>query len=334
MARINAAQGVKVARGKQSKILHIALKNYIYCDLDAPKLQEGLLELLNTVWLQGGSWIGFLWLSSYWIRRATKDFDDDLSSDFRSRLADGLRRHTSKNSEWINSFQMIFTHVFGNKHLSWLCIRRSLLISTSTFLLIGLSIGTFPISRSDSEQLTDVPGLAQWASWLLIPACIGLFYNGLLDYFSLWKSRIIIQSALPIPIKILLELVLTTFLVYFGFLFLLFILTYFGLSMAVGVEDSKAGAGILLIFMLFSIQFMSFPPDFSTIAFVIFFTSFTVSIWVVLHAIGGLTFKIVPALFSALNVEEKPVRALGVVGAAAIWILGILTLIIFASTNA
>jgi hypothetical protein len=71
------------------------------------------------------------------------------------------------------------------------------------------------------------------------------------------------------------------------------------------------------------LQFTKFPPVFGTVAFVMFATSYTVSVWVILNALSAWVIRLVPALFSALNVAQKPVRALGVVGILFIWLFGL-----------
>ena len=76
---------------------------------------------------------------------------------------------------------------------------------------------------------------------------------------------------------------------------------------------------------LFTMQFQSFPPHIGTLAFVILATSYSTSIWLILHILSGWAIKYVPGLFSILNVEKRPIRAIGAMCIAIVWIVGVPT---------
>lgn len=281
-------------------------------------------DFLESSFVQAVGWFGFLWFVAARIRSATKEADDDLSPESRARFADALSARTANDAGWLQSFSSVFEKTFGEKHLSWLCVRRSTTISVSLFLLLGLSTGSFGRPPGSEEGLNHEVLLLEWAIWLLFPISVGLLFNGVLDYFSLWKSRLIVRSSISMTLKIPLDLLSTTFIVYAGLKFVFFLLFYFGLSGALAVEDSETGAAILLVFILLSKEFMYFPPTFGTIAFVMLATSFTVTVWVALHVAGGIMLRIVPSLFSTLHTVQRPLRAIGVASVLVLWCLGII----------
>lgn len=283
-------------------------------------------ETLGSIWVKAAGWIGLIWVVTGWIRHVTKDFDNDLSPETRIKLVEQLRIYTGSNAEWMLVFQKLFINVFGSRHFSWFCFRRSLVISASTFILLGLGIGTFVIDASRFNKIGPFWPYIVWAVWLAFLFIIGIVYNGLLDYVSLLKARLIIRSSQPLLIKILLEISLTGIIIYAGFLVVIFLVIYSGLTVAIDadkVAGTHAASSIFVLFILFMIQFAKFPPVFGTVAFVMFATSYTVSVWVIIHVLSAWVIRLVPALSSALNVAQKPVRALGVVSILLVWVLGL-----------
>jgi hypothetical protein len=283
-------------------------------------------EILGSVLVKAAGWVGLISVVTLWIRNITKDFDDDLSPETRERLVEQLRINTAPNAAWMIIFQQLFTNVFGSRHFSWLCFRRSVAISASTFVLLGIGFGTFIIDTSGLNKVGPFWPYIMWAVWLTFLIIVGIVYNGLLDYVSLLKARLIIRSSQPIPIKILLEILLTAIIIRAGFFVLIFLLMYSGLSVSIDaakVADTHTASSVLILFILFMLQFAKFPPFFGTVAFVMFATSYTVSVWVIINALSAWVIRLVPALFSALNVAQKPVRALGVVSILFIWLFGL-----------
>ena len=287
----------------------------------------GNAEILSAIWLEIIGYGSLLIAISYAIRIATKNRDDDFTPEFQQDLVAQLRHLTKSNATWIAAFYRLFTIVFGSKHLSWRCFLRSATITVVAFLCLGFSFGLFVLRPSqfaqlyhikyDSATLIDV-----WLHWLLFMMAFGIFYNGLLDYLSLWGTRIIIKSSLPSLLKIVINLIFTGLIVYIGFKILIAIGIVLSQSIA---NDTQAGSTVLFEAALFTLQFQNFPPHVGTLAFVILATSYSTSIWLILHILSGWAIKYVPGLFSILNVEKRPIRAIGAMCIAIVWIVGVPT---------
>lgn len=268
-------------------------------------------------------WLGFLWAVSALIRRATKDFDEDLAPSVRARLSEHLKRVAAPSADWMLSFGSLFTNVFGSRHLSWHCFRRSMLVSGVTFALLVLATGALAVDGATFGELLGQGSLAGWVLWLLALMTVGMMFNGLLDYLSLWQTRIVIRLPLPVSVKVLVDIFFTAFIVRILFSVALGLLVYTGLSLALEVENDEGGASVLSLFLLYGIQFMDFPPRFGSLAFVIFATSFSTTLWLILHLLSGGVIRLLPKAITMLNTDVTPVRSIGVVTIGLVWLTGL-----------
>lgn len=280
---------------------------------------------LSGLWVGIAASVATLGTVSAWLRSITKDLDDDLLPETRTRFAENLHRATGKNADWMVSFGQLFIRVFGKRQLSWLCVRRSLAMSASTFVFIGLATGPFYIDTSKFAK-PGLPAPALWALWLLALALLGIVVNGLFDYLSLWITRTILRSRLSVPSKIIVGLGATAILVYVLTLVIIFLLVYFGLTSALHFKDAKLVQAVFLEFVLLAVQFMHIPPTIGTIAFVVWATTFSTMIWLVLHVASVFIIRVVPSTFSILDIRNKPVRAIGLVASILVWSIGIVVL--------
>jgi hypothetical protein len=106
-----------------------------------------------------------------------------LNPDFRAALAEYLK--TSPTTEGIiNSARRLFAAVFGDRHFSWRCIKRSFIISILANLF---SLALVILLNPQSEFLANdspvtVPVVLGWALFAVIP-----------DYLNLYKTRMILD---------------------------------------------------------------------------------------------------------------------------------------------
>lgn len=297
------------------------------------------MDVLNqSGWLSLLGWFALLFGISALIRKVTKDFDNDVTPELRIHLAKKIQTQTAENATWMLAFNSLFTKVFGSNHLSWLCIRRSLFLTVLTFSFLYLATGHFFQFSDHQIQLLYDSKFIFWSVHILFLIAIAITFNGILDYLSLWQTRLVIRSNLPVSLKIAVDLLFTTLIVILIFAICLGLVVYYGFSVSTKVEDQDASAFIMLSSLTYSLQFMDFPPKYGTLAFVFFATSFSTSIWLILHIFSGHLLRWLPKVGSALNVVEAPIRATGVVAIGLVWIIGTilaathLTYVIFTSS--
>ncbi|MCU5781387.1 hypothetical protein MA04_00687 [Alcanivorax balearicus MACL04] len=283
------------------------------------------MEILsNNYWLNVLGWLASICAVSYFIRRVTKDFDEDLAPEFRLKITRQLKRVKVGDADWLFSFDSIFTEIFGTKHLSWRCFSRSMAVSGLLFAFLIVATGALAV---DVTQIGDLVGQGPFLGallWILLLVAVGMTFNGILDYLSLWGTRLVIRLPLPPLVKVAVNVTFTTIVVRVIFAFFLGLIVYSGLSYAFQYGADEPNGAILQVFLLYGLQFMEFPPQFGSLAFVIFATSFSTSIWLALHLMSGVLIRWLPGAVSMLNADQAPVRAIGIVSIGVIWLLGIL----------
>lgn len=293
------------------------------------KFYEGVMDsdFLGNLWVQISGLIGLLAVSSRFIRKRTKDVDNDFSPEVKESLTLHLKALSERNAAWMFNFQFLFVIFFGEKHLSWRCFLRSISITSISFVLVGLATGPFVVDVEQYSQLIYGSSVLAWLAWLIVLALFGIVYNGSLDYISLWKTRLIIKSSLQLPNKIILDLMITILVVLFLLNAAIMLTYYYGTQFTLHYTLELDVPDLMIIGFLamqsFSDEFAGFPPEVGTIGFVIFFTSFLPTLWFILHVLGGVMLEYTPRLVSILNIEEKPMRAIGVVAIFLIWLLGL-----------
>ena len=247
-------------------------------DLAAPFFQSP--------WGDATLWFGGVWAVVLFIRKVSKDADEELDKDARTTLVTTLTGLRSQKVAWIPDFTLVFDRFFGEKHFRWRCIYRSVLISAFCFMLLMVVAGT---------ELLDV-GMAVNLFFFFL---VGLWLNAFIDYWSLLETRVLLSTRLPIFLKIALDVVLTTLLTW------LWVALMF---MFIGAEDSfvESLEGI-------GREFIEGGPD-AVLWRVILATSFTTSIWLWLHGLSQFAirgFSSIAFVMNKLNVKEKPLRAIG-----------------------
>jgi len=248
-----------------------------------------LSEFLNATWGHAVAWFAILWAVLWFIRKVTKDADDDLNPEKRKALGDELLRIKDRDvGSWVPDFTAVFDRFFGKKHLSWRCLYRSSLISMITFTVL--------LSLYYPSVYTET--FFTFMQMLVVIIFSGLTFNVLLDYMSLLQTRIILNVPISILPKIILDGILTTLLSILWVTFMMSVL-----------EPNEINSLEITAMAIFD---ESLPE--STMIRVVLATSFTTSIWLWLHGLSVLVIRSLSHLqkfMGWLNVKEAPLRAIG-----------------------
>jgi hypothetical protein len=287
------------------------------------------MELPNIL-TYGASWVtitGGIWLL---FERA----ESAMSPKGKLAVSQWLRNLDAEASiaTWATLFGRMFDSVFGERHLSWRCFWRS---SIASFLATGMLLILWAMLRPaewgklyHSESFVKIIGL--WAlgtAFLNIPA----------DYFSLLKSRSIIRvmsSTRSVGwVSVLLALdVIVTVGIFIGSSTLLLAITSLTGS-RVPLRDVPAAELHFLRDAVFLARPLDLPPGVA--AGIWFYSAFFTSIWVWLYAASGGAVKLahyvgrgVTSLRLFLDIEDKPIRSIGVMSMGLVTAVYVLLLVI------
>jgi len=238
--------------------------------------------------------------------------DETLAPDVRDRLGRWLEgiSQGDRVRRWPSHFIVLFDRVFGSRHFSWMCFRRSGVATFLTTWIIGASwIGAHP------PDSVSVAGQA-----LLLITIGGFFFSLIPDYLSLLETRLILgrlsQGGSTFA-WLVLDTVATTILA--GSVYLIFVgvnegagrllpalqqLATFQISVSVGNTVTERGV------ITESIYAMPMAP--------FFYATFFTSAWLWMFAAASFLVRTlstvldrITRLRSLLDVREKPGRSLG-----------------------
>ena len=253
-------------------------------------------EFLNSTWGNAVVWFGALWAILWFIRKVSKDADDDLNPETREALSDELLRIKDRDASlWVPDFTLVFDRFFGKKHFSWQCIFRSALVSIFAFITLAFLFDVPELLGQESDSKYE----------LFIELLIfAILVNVVLDYMSLLETRYILSKRMPVLEKIIMDAIITILLViiWTAFVNTLIQATHFTVKsyiegVALILEDIFAGS-----------------REGSIITLIILATSFTTSIWLWLHGLSRILIRSlsnVQKFMGWLNVKETPLRAIG-----------------------
>ncbi|MBI1774273.1 MAG: hypothetical protein HYR63_02900 [Proteobacteria bacterium] len=206
----------------------------------------------------------------------------------------------------------VFNWTFGERHLSWKCVFRSM---AATLVLIG-GLGLSLHLRSPTLWVgMSINHFDGWWGIVLL-FCLGIIP----DYASLAKARFILavvdrsQYRGAIVAGVCADIVLSIFVSAFG-LFITNAILYRYVSVARVID--VLGGSIVRLGDIFSV----FPLRFNIFELFLLSTFFT-SIWTILMLIATIVLKLLSPVhrFTAwfFDVEKHPVRAVGLVAGALI----------------
>jgi len=114
-------------------------------------------------------------------------FDGDQSEENRSFVRNWLLGLQVDNQKWQIFFSALFESFFGKEHLSWKCARRSFLLSAG--LIACLVVIWF--ARTDELGLAGITFLPKFV-YLIGLVAASVCCGCVADYFSLWKTRVLL----------------------------------------------------------------------------------------------------------------------------------------------
>ena len=215
-----------------------------------------------------------------------------------------------KLANWPMTFASVFDDIFGKKHFSWRCFRRSCIasfVSLTIMILLWLSM---------QSHVYD-PGE------ILFCLALGAIVNLIPDYFSLLETRYIIKkiSNTSSTIKILGLLAIDIIATVFIFVFPLILFSVFEMVDRGRFSFSylfSEMAELLVSGFLFEDDDTLFGP-FPTFGIWLYTTFFT-SVWIWLYVLSGLIVKVgafsgilIGRMRRILDIENKPLRSMGMV---------------------
>lgn len=264
-------------------------------------------------------WASGLVIITTFIRSISKTLDTDLNLEARNDIALRLMCWQDvKVNNWIPDFSRIFDHFFGSKHIAFRCFLRSSIISLGSFLFAFLLVFSL-----NSEYILE--SMSQY-SYAFIGAIV---LNVIFDYFSLLETRVILNKKLSISVKLLLDFLLTLLIasIWMFMLFLIVIVSQLDFGFDIILDNSILIVGEILQTGYKNIL-LPFGKNVDADIFKIFLaTSFSTSVWLWLHGLSQYTIKLLSAtqkIMNFLNVEEQPIRAIGVVINGYIFLFGMI----------
>jgi hypothetical protein len=224
---------------------------------------------------------------------------------------------TGVGRTWPATFTGVFDSLFGERHWSWRCFRRSCVASLVwVMILAGLWTALRP---SDASEV--------WQAHGVIAAPIMLTFTAMLnfvpDYLSLLKTRYFVASMSHNPSAPRTHLLLLGDSVVTCVIGFLALLALYAFGLVAGFTDTfslnefnRETFGDPGFYVLIPYEGdTSVPP-----AGIWFYSTFFTSVWVWLYALSGAAIKLVELvgiglarLRSVLDVDQKPLLSLGVV---------------------
>jgi len=231
------------------------------------------------------------------------------SSALKARITQWLKGDPVRVvAGWLSTFPEVFDHVFGARHLSWKCFRRSCLASLGTVLAVTLYWAT-----SRPKEVAAIFAASHVASAALSYFVLTLLLSFVPDYLSLLKSRRLIgwmnrkRSAGSLCLGVLLDLLLTMMLVGAAFYayFLLRQFVWYGRAMPLGLM-LRLPLYLAVVFMFLSSS-LSAAPGLLPVGIWAWATLFTTA-WATSYAVASRVMwkKRNGAFFRVDEVHDQP----------------------------
>ena len=213
----------------------------------------------------------------------------------------------SKAKNWPATFAKIFDQVFGEKHLTWRCFRRSFLVSVCGVALMFVLWGfSYPNQFVDYFRLNPHPVIEYILPFLIVSA--------IPDYISLLKSRALIKvmgkaNSLSVALLILLDFAVALSIAVGSYL----LYDYRFISPEHRVDDLR------ILHEAPTLNSRQGMAPLSAILYPAFFTT----VWVTLYGISGLLLRFTKRIGPWLSwfnrrfdIEKKPLGSIGPVAGA------------------
>lgn len=225
------------------------------------------------------------------------------------KKAEGLH---ARAQNWPTTFAKVFDQVFGEKHLTWRCFRRSCLVSVCGVALMFVLWGiAHPNQFVDYFRLNPHPVIEFLLPFLIVSA--------IPDYISLLKSRLLIKvmgqaNPFAVVLLILLDFAVALSIAVGGYL----LYDYVFISPEHRIDDLR---------ILHEAPTLNSRRGMAPLSMVLYPAFFT-SVWVTLYGISGLLLRFTKRLGPWLSwfnrrfdIENKPLRSIGLVAGAIVTVL-------------
>lgn len=282
------------------------------------------------------AWLG-LWLVVIRITWWIFDREDTVRPEIKTIISNWLKnlKLEEKIPNWPMTFAAVFDGIFGKKHFSWRCIIGSCIASVVAVLI--LTILWYAIWPENFYGIFSIISLHEF---LLIYLLITILFNLFFDYFSLLETRWIIDrikdtNSTPKILGFLaIDLAATVSIFLIGMTISLFPIIYIVSLFSINYRPLEYFEMLSHYWgeLYYGITLNSERGNDITVGVWLYSTFFT-SIWVWLYFLSGLTVKILvffTKLFGwtirILDIDNKPLRSIGVVGVV---IVSVIFLILF-----
>lgn len=231
--------------------------------------------------------------------------------------------HGDAVRNWPDAFIRVFDQIFGEKHLSWKCFRRSCLASVAGVVILSV----FALDAQFWDELPETP--APWLK-LILMVLTAVFVNLIPDYLSLLETRYLLSlmRQTDSPIARVLILVLDLLATWYAFFFFLLVL-YLGAGLLTGDPDAQLQGTEWLILPIFpfgalwmtvtdATQLWGAPE--ATFFAILIGSTFLTSAWLWLYLAGAGALKLARRMrkgtiraVSVFDVDRQPLRSIGMV---------------------
>jgi hypothetical protein len=254
-------------------------------------ISELVALLYYSAWGSALFWFSGLWAVVWFIRKVSKDADDELDPTKRRFISERLARmHHQNIGSWIPDFTLVFDRFFGRKHLAWRCFYRSSIISIFCFSIFYVLTGIY----------LEFSGPAP----VIFPIFFALAFNVISDYLSLLETRLILNIRIPIPLKIVIDSILT---------FAISLLWIWVSVYLLAFDHYTTFWSVLNDVLRWFLGHQT--GDVPTIMVrIIIGTGYATSIWLWFHGLAHFAIRNLQTfnfVMSWLNVKERPIRAIG-----------------------
>jgi hypothetical protein len=233
-----------------------------------------------------------------------------------------------------------FERIFGKRHFSLKCFIRSVVFSLSAMIFIGVLIFLlYPqVALKIGDELFDY----SYGLWLAF--ALWLPWSILIDYFSLFKTRVILRVLARIrsKITIIAIAILTIDVIVYKLLFVVGLvvvaLAAVLVNLTVGFVDYARDEGDPIKILIATI--LHVPQVGDRLGFIMFWAGFAPSLWMWLYVLALFVTRalfrsepIVNWLRWCLDIEKAPLRSIGAVAAALAFIATVAILLISAEIS-
>lgn len=274
-------------------------------------------------WL--GSWFLVIRITWWFFN---KEKEDTLRSEIKTIISNWLRNRKlekleKKITNWPMTFAAVFDGIFGKKHFSRRCIIRSCIASFVTVLVLTLFWW-----MTHPDDFYGILSKTSLYEFILIYLLITIFLNSFADYFSLLETRWIIDRIKDTnSTPNILGFLAIDFVATVSIFLAVMTISLFPIIYIVSFFPENYGSNGYLEMLshywgelYYAITLKSEQGNDITVGVWLYSTFFT-SIWVWLYFLSGLIVKII--VFFAkllgwtvrfLDIDNKPLRSIGVVG--------------------